>query len=172
MMSKRIYRTLQSLLLLLTLLVLGSTFYFQYIGGLQPCPLCLMQRFCALLLAMSCLMGLALSTLKRGRSVAIFQMAFAFAGLFFATRHIWLQSFPAGHSPVCLPGLDVLIHYFPWQDVLHSLLWGAGECAEVTWKWFGLSMPVWAGLYFLMMFVVSGVMYFLLGKSLVRLGNV
>ena len=125
-MSKRAYRTFQSLLLLLTMVVLVVTFYFQYVGGLQPCPLCLMQRFCAFLLAMFCLMGMCLSTLKRGRSVAIFQIVFAVAGLFFATRHVWLQSLPADQAPVCLPGLDVLIHYFPLHDVLHSLLWGAG----------------------------------------------
>ena len=168
-MSKRAYRTFQSLLLLLTMVVLVVTFYFQYVGGLQPCPLCLMQRFCAFLLAMFCLMGMCLSTLKRGRSVAIFQIVFAVAGLFFATRHVWLQSLPADQAPVCLPGLDVLIHYFPLHDVLHSLLWGAGECAEVTWKWLGLSMPVWAALYFLTMFVASGFIYFRLRHSLVRL---
>lgn len=164
-MSKRAYRRLQSLLLLATILVLWSAFYFQFVGGLHPCPLCLMQRFCAFMFAMFCLMGLCLSTRGRGRVVAIFQMLFTAAGLFFAIRQLWLQSLPAGQAPACLPGLDILIHYFPWQDVFLALFWGTGDCAEVTWTLLGLSMPAWAALYFFMMLLVSGLSLFLLRSS-------
>ena len=159
-MSKRAYRYLQSLLLLSTILVFWVAFYLQYVGGLQPCPLCLAQRFCAFLFAMFCLMGLCLSTRRRGRVVAVFQMFFCVAGLFFALRQLWLQSLPAGDVPACLPGLDTLIHYFPWHDVLLALLWGTGECAEVTWTLLGMSMPAWSALYFLAMFLGSAFLYF------------
>ena len=159
-MNKRAYRSLQSLLLLSTILVLWTAFYFQYVGGLQPCPLCLVQRGCAFLFAMFCLMGLCLSTRRRARGVAVFQMLFAVAGLFFASRQLWLQSLPPDQVPACLPGLDVLIHYFPWHDVLRALLWGTGECAEVTWTLLGFSMPAWAALYFFGMFLASGLVFF------------
>lgn len=170
-MSKRNYRSIQAVLLLLTLIVVGFSFYFQYVVGLQPCPLCLMQRLCAFLLGMFCLMGLCLSTLKRGRFVAILQMFFATSGLFFASRQLWLQSLPAEQAPVCLPGLEILIRYFPWQDVAHALFWGSGECAEVSWQWLGLSMPAWAALYFFFVLVVCGVLYWRLGRTLRQLGR-
>ncbi len=49
-MSKRTYRQIQGLLLLITVFVLFASFYFQYVLGLEPCPLCLMQRICVFLL--------------------------------------------------------------------------------------------------------------------------
>ncbi len=165
-MSKRAYQKLQSLMLLSTILVLWAVYYLQFVGGLKPCPLCLVQRFCAFLFAMFCFMGLCLSTRSRGRGVAVFQMLLAFTGFFLALRQIWLQSLPADKVPACLPGLDVLIHYFPWQDVLLALFWGTGDCAEGTWMLLGLSLPVWSALYFLVMFLASGLVFFLLRRSL------
>lgn len=164
-MSKRSYRFVQSLLLLLTIFVLGTGFYLQYGRGLQPCPLCLMQRFCIFLLLLFCLMGACLTTLKRGKPVAIFQVLTALAGVFFASRQLWLQSLPVGQAPACIPDLDVLMRYFPWRDVLHALLWGAGDCAEVTWRLLGLSMAAWGLVYFLLMVITGGVVFFLLQKS-------
>jgi disulfide bond formation protein DsbB len=167
-MSKRVYRWLQGLLLLSTILILWAAFYFQFARGLQPCPLCIMQRYCALLFGMCAMMGLRLSTRSRGKVVGIFQMLFAAAGLFFALRQVWLQSLPPDQIPACLPGLDVLIHYFPWHDILFALFWGTGECAEITWRLFGFSMPVWSAFYFLTMFLASGVLIILLNRSLAR----
>ena len=168
-MSKRVYRRLQGLLLLSTILVLWAAFYFQFVHGLQPCPLCLMQRYCALLFGMLSMMGLCLSTRSRGKVVGIFQMLFAAAGLFFALRQVWLKSLPSGEVPACLPGLDVLIHYFPWRNILLALFWGTGECAEVTWRLLGFSMPAWSALYFLTMFFGSGLLFILLRRALVQL---
>jgi disulfide bond formation protein DsbB len=165
-MNEKTYRLVQGLLLLLSILVLGAGFYLQYARGLQPCPLCLMQRFCIFLLTLFCLMGACLSMLKRGRMVAILQMLGALGGLFFAGRQLWLQSLPVGQAPACIPDLDVLIRYFPWKDVFHALVWGAGDCAEVTWKLLGLSMAAWGFLYFLMMLVAGAVVFFLLSKPL------
>ena len=163
------YRQLQNVLSLMTLFVLAASFYFQYIQGLQPCPLCLMQRFCTMALLLFCMMGACLSTLKRGRLVAVFQMLTALAGMFFAVRQMWLQSLPQGQVSVCLPGLDILMQYFSWHDVLRALLWGAGDCAEVTWQWLGLSMPAWALVYFITLFVVSLAVFLQLGRMEHRL---
>src|SRR5687767_9849454 len=99
MMTKRNYRIFQALLLLATLFILTAAYYFQFVKGLNPCPLCIMQRVCAFLLGMLCLMGLLLQTMKRARHVAGFQMFFALAGLFFAGRQLWLQSLPPEQTP-------------------------------------------------------------------------
>jgi len=152
-MNKQPYRTVQSLLLLLTSLVLGIAFYLQYFQGLQPCPLCIMQRFCTFLLLLFCFWGLYVSTTKWRRNVGVFQLVFAIAGLFFAVRQLWLQSLPVGQAPACIPDLGVLLRYFPVRDLLHALFLGTRDCGEVTWKLLGLSMPAWAALYFLIMLV-------------------
>jgi disulfide bond formation protein DsbB len=158
MMTKLTYRKLQYFLALTTLFVLFASLYFQYILGLQPCPLCLMQRICVFLLMG--LMGLSLGTLKKAHLVSLWQIIIASAGLYFSLRHLWLQSLPEGSAPACMPGLDVLIQYFPWQDVAKALFWGAGDCAESTWSMFGISMPGWSAFYFLLMALTGLFLYF------------
>jgi disulfide bond formation protein DsbB len=72
---------------------------------------------------------------------------------------------PADLAPACLPDLNILIHYFPWSDVLRALFLGSGNCNEVTWRWLGLSMPLWALLYFLFTAILSMLAYCLLEKQ-------
>lgn len=165
-MTKRVYRSYQSFLFLVTFFIVFMSFYFQYVSEMQPCPLCIMQRVCAIILGMLCLMGMSLSTLKRGKVVAVFQMLFSLAGIYFAGRQLWLQSLPPEKIPACLPGLDLMLQYFPWQDILQALLLGAGDCAEQHWQWLGLSMAAWSTLYFIGMFLASVVIFWLLGREL------
>ncbi|WP_131793843.1 disulfide bond formation protein B [Fluoribacter gormanii] len=145
-MRKLTYRKFQNFNAILTLFVLFASFYFQYIVGLIPCPLCIMQRVCVFLLL--AIMGLSLRTLKKAHIISLLQVIISCAGLFFALRQLWLQSLPAGEAPACMPGLDVLIRYFPWQTVVKTLFWGSGDCAEISWRMLGISMPGWCALYF------------------------
>jgi len=164
-MNQFTYRNWQRFLFLLTLCVFLFAFYFQYMQHLQPCPLCLMQRLCAFLFGLGCLATLRFPTLKWAKRISISQMLFAALGIFFAARQLWLQSLPPGQAPACLPPIDIMIHYFPLKDVLQTLLWGAGNCAEVTWKGLGLSMAAWSAVYFSICFVVSDVVFFRIRQS-------
>jgi disulfide bond formation protein DsbB len=164
-MSKRAYRLFQSGLASLTLFIFGASLYFQYMLHLTPCPLCLMQRLCVFFVLFFALIGLGLCTLKRAQHVLCSQIFFAFSGVFFAVRQLYLQSLPADLAPACLPDLNILIHYFPWSDVLRALFLGSGNCNEVTWRWLGLSMPLWALLYFLFTAILSMLAYCLLEKQ-------
>ncbi|ASQ45056.1 disulfide bond formation protein B [Legionella clemsonensis] len=163
-MTKSSYKRWQMLLFLLSLTVLGSSFYFQYIAGLAPCPLCLMQRLCVFLLVVVGFVGLLINYLKAGKLLAVLQIGVALGGLFFAGRQLWLQSLPGDQMPACLPELDILVRYFPWRDVFHALLWGAGDCAEISWKWLGLTMPGWAALYFLFMSLTGAWIFWQLNR--------
>lgn len=152
-MIKLNYRYGQSFLLLFSVLILVISYYFEYVKSLEPCPLCIMQRVCILFFILVCVMALKVS---RHRSLLCgLQCFFALAGLYFSGRQLWLQSLPPEQTPACLPGLDVMIHYFPWRDTLHALIWGAGDCAEVSWRWLGLSMPGWAALAFTLMMAAA-----------------
>ena len=152
-MTKPTYKAIQFFLSLLTLAVLFASLYFQYVAKMQPCPLCLMQRFCLFLLLG--LMGLGLGSLKRAHWISFAQVLIASAGLYFTLRQLWLQSLSPSEAPTCLPGLDILIKYFPWQTVARSLFWGSGDCAEATQAIFGMSMPGWAAVYFFIMLITG-----------------
>lgn len=166
MITRQHYRTLQNLLLTISLFVLGITFYFQYLENQQPCTLCVMQRSAALSFAFFCVFGQLLPTLKRVKFAMVFQLIFAVAGLFFASRQLWLQFFLNGHPHACLPDMSVLIHYFPWKDVFTALFWGAGDCSDTTLKLLGLPISAWSALYFLVMIVTSAYIYRKLVQSL------
>lgn len=148
-MTKLKYKRIQFFLVVITVFVLFFSLYAQLALGLEPCPLCLMQRICVFVLLG--LMGLTLGSLKRARIISLLQCIVAGAGLFFALRQLWLQSLPPGAAPACMPGLDILVRYFPWQDVARALLWGSGDCAESTWSFLSISMAGWSALYFFIM---------------------
>lgn len=161
-MNKITYKKIQFVLTFITIFVFMASLYFQYFMGLEPCPLCMMQRICVFILLF--LLGLNLTTLKKAHIICLLQSIIAAAGLFFSLRQVWLMYLPADQVPVCMPGLKVLINYFPWQAVAKALLWGSGDCAEKSWSMLGIPMPGWAALYFLFMFIVSLILYFRTSK--------
>jgi protein dithiol:quinone oxidoreductase len=156
-MNKLTLRRIQNFNTLLTLFILFASFYFEYVLNLTPCPLCIMQRICVFLLL--AIMGLSLQTLKRAHLIALSQIFIAGAGLYFALRQLWLASLPPGNAPACMPGLDVLLHYFPWQTVVKALFLGTGDCGAVNWRMLGISMPGWCALYFLFIMIMGSLFY-------------
>jgi protein dithiol:quinone oxidoreductase len=157
-MTKIMYRRVQYFFVVITVWVLFFSLYAQFALRLEPCPLCLMQRICVFILLG--LMGLTLGTLKRARIISLLQCFVACAGLFFALRQLWLQSLPPEAAPSCMPGLDILIRYFPWQDVARALFWGSGDCAEATWSFLNISMAGWAAVYFFLMAMAGLFLYY------------
>ena len=67
----------------------------------------------------------------------------AIGGILIASRHIWIQAQPAGSVPACGATLDYMMQYMPMTTVINKVLSGSGECAEITWRMLGLSMPWW-----------------------------
>ena len=151
-MIKDTFRVCQTLLFLLTLFVLAASLYFQYVKGLEPCPLCIMQRACVVLALVLCAVAALSRSVVLHKRLILFQLLLAFAGLYFSGRQLWLQTLPPDQLAACLPGMEVLLHYFPWRDILHALIFGAADCGEVTWRWLGFSMPAWSALYFTVFF--------------------
>jgi protein dithiol:quinone oxidoreductase len=144
----------------LSLLVLAASFYLEYGLGLQPCPLCLMQRYMVVLIALTSFMASRWIALPKVRVVLGLQLFFSLAGMYFAGRQLWLQSLPTDKVPACMPSLDTLIHYFPWQDIARALFLGAGDCAEDSWTFAGVSLAGWCLLFFTVMFCVSAVLLY------------
>lgn len=133
----------------ISLLVIGTSFYLQHLRNMEPCPLCLMQRLCAIFILILSIAHLVNSKPSRSKTLIRSQFVFAAAGLYFAIRQLWLMSLPHDQIPACVPGLTILIHYFPWKDVANALFWGSGDCTEITWSWLGISLPMWSLLYFI-----------------------
>ncbi len=82
-------------------------------------------------------------------------VATAAVGSLFSMRQLWLQSLPPEEVPACGPGLDYMIEVFPWTEVAKAMAWGSGSCAEVAWRFLGLSIPGWVLVAFVA-FVAAG----------------
>ena len=79
---------------------------------------------------------------------AVVQVLFFSIGGALAGRHIYLQSLPKDLVPSCGPDLDYLLEVFPVFEVLRMIILSDGSCAEVVWKFLGLSIPEWTILSF------------------------
>lgn len=125
--------------------LLGYGYYSQYVDGLEPCPLCITQRFFFFLTG---ILGL-IAFLHRPQALGaklygVFGGLFAILGGAFATRQLYLQSLPEDLVPACGPSLSYILESFPLWDALDVLMRGDGNCAEISWIFLGISMPGWA----------------------------
>ena len=159
-MQKTNYKKVQLGMLLVGLLVIIFSFYIEFLNQLKPCPLCVMQRACALLFGFTCIIGLMVGHVKRAQILSIIQCILTTLGLYFAARQLWLQSLPADAMGQCMPGLQIMLQYFSWDMILKSFFWGTTDCSHVDWQWYGLSIPMWSAIYFALMLMISLYTYF------------
>ncbi|AYC34783.1 disulfide bond formation protein B [Pseudomonas cavernae] len=142
-------RSLFFLAFLGCLALMGGALYLEHVVGLQPCPLCIVQRICVILFGVFCLIAAVHAPGRPGQRVyALLAGLSAVAGAATAGRQVWLQSVPADQLPACLPSLDYMMEALPFQDIVRLVLHGTADCAEVTWTLFGLSIPEWSLLAF------------------------
>lgn len=137
-------------------LLLGFGYFLQYVQGLNPCPLCLVQRgFFYLVggvLAVAALHG------PRGFGRLLyggFAALFAAGGIATAGRQVWLQHLPADRVPACGPDLAFMLQNFPLTQTITKLFSGSGECAEVDWTFLGLSIAEWSLAWFVVLLAYS-----------------
>lgn len=132
------------LALLACLALLGGALYMQYGLGLEPCPMCVMQRIVLMAIALVCLITVLHGPESKGyRNYGIATLLFSGFGVALATRQLWLQSLPADQVPECMPSVDYMMEVLPFMEVLSYMLKGTGDCAEVVWQFLGLSIPGW-----------------------------
>lgn len=125
--------------------LLAFGYYLQYAQGLEPCPLCILQRAAYLVTGALCLVALLQRPGPVGlRIYGALALLCTLAGGGVALRQIWLQNLPPERVPECGPGLDYLLEAFPLFDALKLALTGSGECAETLWTFLGLNIAEWS----------------------------
>ena len=126
--------------------LLGFGYYLQFVLGLDPCPLCILQRAAYLGVGVVCLVGFFHGSAARIYCALALVCALAGAGI--AARQVWLQHLPPGRVPECGPGLDFILQAFPLFDALALIFTGSGECAETLWTFLSLSIAEWSLFWF------------------------
>lgn len=129
--------------------VMAGALYLEHVEGLEPCPLCIVQRIFIILFGIACLVAALHNPQVKGRRVySVLALLFAAGGAATAGRQVWLQGVPADQLPACLPSLEFMMEALPFQEIAKLMLHGTADCAEVTWTLFGMSIPEWSLLAF------------------------
>ena len=124
--------------------MMGFALYAQHVMYLDPCPLCILQRIATIGLGVVFLIaGLHNSPGMASKVYSAGLWLSAAAGAAIAGWHVHMQNLPASEVPACGPGLDYMLDNFPLADALKMVFEGSGECADVAWRFLGLSMPTW-----------------------------
>jgi disulfide bond formation protein DsbB len=122
--------------------MLAFGYFLQFVKGIEPCPLCMIQRLAFAITGVVSLVAALHHPARIGARLygAIIALA-ALGGAAVAARHVWLQHIPAEQRPSCGPGLDYLLSTFGPLESFSRILRGSGECGVVDWTFLGLSIP-------------------------------
>jgi disulfide bond formation protein DsbB len=131
-------------------LVLGVSLYLEYVVGLAPCSLCLVQRFFLILFTVICLIAAIHGPGRSGCYLYwLASMVSCLAGMVSAWRHVLQQSGPAQQWLTCSSGLERI----SWPCAFKQALHGA-DCAHISWTLFDMSIPEWSLLFFFGMLIL------------------
>ena len=132
--------------------LMGWALWLQYGLGLDPCPLCSLQRLAVIGMGIVFLVAAAHNPGRFGAGIyAGLALVLGVFGAVIAFRHVWIQHLPKDQVPACGMGLDYMLETLPLTDVLSKVFKGTGECAEAGWYFLGLAIPAWTFVFFVAM---------------------
>jgi protein dithiol:quinone oxidoreductase len=135
-----------------TMLAFGL--YLQHVVGLEPCPMCIVQRYALLLVAIVA----GVTAAFRGRAVllggSVLMLLLSGFGAFVAARQSWLQWYP---PEIASCGRDFygMIETFPLKRAIPMIFKGSGDCTKIDWTFLGGSIANWSFLWFAFFAVVA-----------------
>lgn len=134
--------------------LLAFGLYLQHRVGLEPCPMCIVQRYALVLVAI--IAALTGASGRKGLQItgSVLLLAVAGFGAFTAARQSWLQWYP---PEVASCGRDFygMIETFPLQRAIPMIFKGSGDCTKIDWTFLGLSIANWSFLWFCGVIVVA-----------------
>lgn len=141
--------------------MLAFGMYLQHVVGLEPCPMCIVQRYALILIAIFSILASVIS-LKTSPSQgagkftkvwASLAALFALGGAFVAARQSFLQWYP---PEIASCGRDFygMVETFPLKRAIPMIFKGSGDCTKVDWTFLGGSIANWSFVAFVGMAAV------------------
>ena len=139
-------------LVCLTMLAFGL--FLQHSQGIEPCPMCIVQRYALLLVAV--IAGLTAISKKKYIHVAgsVMVLLAAGSGAFVAARQSWLQWYPPQLS-TCGRDFYGMIEAFPLKRAIPMIFKGSSDCAAVDWRFLGGTLANWSFVCFVLFCVLA-----------------
>lgn len=140
-------RRVLALVSLVCVAMLAFGLYLQHVVGLEPCPMCIVQRYALVLVAI--VAGITAIAKSRGLLVTgsgVLVLVSGF-GAFVAARQSFLQWYP---PEIASCGRDFygMIETFPLKRAIPMIFKGSGDCTKIDWTFLGGSIANWSFLCF------------------------
>ena len=147
-------RRLLALVALVCVALLAFGLYLQHVVGLEPCPMCIVQRYTLVLVAI--VSGVSTLSARRnflitGASLLVLLSGF---GAFVAARQSFLQWYP---PEIVSCGRDFygMIETFPLKRSIPMIFKGSGDCTAIDWTFLGGSIANWSFVSFVLIGVIA-----------------
>ncbi|AUF95003.1 disulfide bond formation protein B [Pseudomonas shirazensis] len=141
-------RRFLALLGLICLALIGGALYMQIVLGEAPCPLCILQRYALLLIALFAFIGAAM---PNRRGLTLFEglvVLSAIGGIVAAGRHVYILANPAVSCGI--DTLQPIVDDLPLAKVWPLAFQVEGFCSTPYPPLLGLSLAQWALLAFVL----------------------
>jgi protein dithiol:quinone oxidoreductase len=125
--------------------LIGAALYLQHVQKLAPCPLCVIQRYAFLAAG---IFSLAAAFVPKERLWAALGLASLVGGLGTAGKHVYVLAnpgFTCGIDPV-----ENFLNKLPTAEIMPWMFEAYGACEEAHGL-FGLSLPAWAAVWFVLL---------------------
>ncbi len=136
-------RRVWALICIACIALLSFGLYLQHVVGLEPCPMCIVQRYLMILIAFFALIGCAFASARAAVVTGVGLILLSVAGAYVAARQSWLQWYP---PEVVTCGRDFygMIETFPLKRAIPMIFKGGGDCSQVDWTFLGGSIANWS----------------------------
>ncbi|RMX08943.1 disulfide bond formation protein B [Corticibacter populi] len=127
--------------------LLAFALYLQHSIGLEPCPMCIVQRYALIGVGVFAAIGsLWQRRWWQGLWGALALLGSGF-GAFVAARQSWLQWNP---PEIMSCGRDFygIVENYPISRAIPMLFRGSGDCSAIDWTFLGLSIANWSFMAF------------------------
>jgi disulfide bond formation protein DsbB len=158
-LKKPPFRPIFGLIALACAAMLAFGLYLQHVEGLNPCPMCIVQRYALIGVAFLGLVGARVHRYGRLALVAALMIGVSGFGAFVAARQSWLQWYPP-EIVTCGRDLYGMIENFPLQRVVPLVFKGSGDCVKVDWTFLGGSIANWSFVCFVGFGLIAGVIFY------------
>lgn len=130
------------LVILGSLAALGVALFMQHGKGLQPCTMCILQRYAFIWLGLWALLALVLPWRPWRVLSVLLGILGALAGVAAALRNLWVMAYPeilCGRDP-----LELFLNGLPTAQKLPEVFVASGLCSSPIPPLLGLPLPAWS----------------------------
>ena len=130
------------LVLVASLVPLAAALYMQHAQGLQPCTMCIIQRYAFAWIGLCALVALVFPLRVVRTLASAAGILGAVGGVVAAARNLWVMSRPdilCGRDPV-----ELFLNGLPTAQWFPKVFIASGLCSDPIPPLFGLALPAWS----------------------------